>query len=233
MIEKRKPTLADLFTSHRFTLHDKYRAMVPLKIISGLQHKVAKATKYVFDDEASMRLGEVSRDIPELLVRESRFARAPYDLTWIELNSHVMWNAIYANRPDKLAMAAPDHANKIGMLIDGDMVFTVAGVYPKPNEITTHVAAFAYVLNGDPANWLDDNNNVNKVMSAFYWGSVADYIPMETLDEVSRNFGCYPVIENIEEAKKNGKLSILMDECVGDLRTIIATLLMLEPTEYH
>lgn len=233
-MEKRKPSLADLFTNHKFTLHDKYRAGIPLKMIGDLQAKVRKAKKYVFDDDASMRIGEVTRDIPDLLVRESRFARAPYELTWIEINSVAMWRAMYANNSNMLAEEHPDRAQRLGMIIDNDAAYLVAGVHEKPYESISHVAAFVYTLNGDPELWtmfgniVGDTNNskLREIMNGFYWGTTTRDLSDDVLYEASKHFSCHTIMENFATLKGQ-TVRALMAECNGDLRTIIAILLML------
>jgi hypothetical protein len=71
------------------------KLLLPRRIDArALQARIRRAERLVFDKEASMRVGEVIRDIPELLIEQIQFARAPFDLCWIEFQSEVLWQAI-------------------------------------------------------------------------------------------------------------------------------------------
>lgn len=237
MTEKRKPTLADAFINHRYTMHDRFRVKIPLKTIGDLQLKTMKAAKYVFDDQASMRVGEVIRDIPDLLLREARFARAPYDLTWIEWNSSLLWKTIYANQPDNLAKADPDHAERLAMIIDGSDAYCVAGgTAAQPNRLDMcYVTPFRYQLNCEPEMWSkiwgetglgSKDLRLHEILSNFFWGSTADDFPDGTLYDISQSFVFFPLLENYNTLGGQ-TFRTVMQECTGDLRTMIAILLML------
>lgn len=234
LTEKRKPSLADIFVNQRFD--NLSRARVPLKTIADIQVKVRRAKKYLFDDAASIRVAEVVRDIPELLIRESKFARAPYELTWIEFNSSLFWQTLHDD------VGHEDHARNIGILIDGDMVITITGGYPS-DPLTTMLTPFAYGLNTDPDQWrmlgapesnLKTSLTVKQIpidqfmqtVNRFYWGSTAASIPDEILNPISKNFSSWAIIERVLHLSEK-KLLFVMKECQGDLRNIIALLLML------
>lgn len=260
--ERRKPTLADAFVSRDFRLpHLKMGNVVKTlaefnfvspATIRRIQEKVVKADKFYFDNKASIRVADVIRDVPDLLVRESRFARAPCPLTWVEFNSTLLWRTIYRDRADMLAKEYPDHAARVGYLIDENEVYVVAGgMASDPDALhMCHVGCFSYglnvaeqllnVLTGTLKNLREemgikfDARYVLDFINQFFWGSTAEQLDQATLDDITSHFAFYPIYDS--EVVRHLKLETeLMNECVGDLRNIVAVLLMLNRpkiTEY-
>jgi hypothetical protein len=114
---KRQPLLADVFVGHNPKL-----SVVQQAVFDRIRNRVRSARRFVFDDAGLVRAAEVMRDIPELLIREQQFARAPYDLTWIEIGNFRLWgNVIVGREPD----ATSDE--QIGYLIDHGNVYVVSG----------------------------------------------------------------------------------------------------------
>ena len=233
---ERRPTLVDSFVAHRFTTGDPYARAIPMKLIKQLQGKAQRANKFVFDDAASIRMGDVVRDIPELMVRESQFARAPYGLTWVEFNSSLFWRTVYRDRPNKLALASPDHAARVGFIIDENDAYVIAGGTAGDPDHTMHLchpAPFVYELNTDQFERrlaqlnrpLYTQRRFFDWMNEFYWGSTAELLSREQLDAITRNF-CFSPIFDVERVSDETNTS-LAKECVGDLRNIIVCLLML------
>lgn len=127
--EKRRPTLADRFIHRKFS--DWERVVHP-KTIAQLQRSARAANRFVLTEAATLRIAQVIDSIPDLLIREQRFARAPYDLTWIEFPSHVLWNYMREQNPEAYEhqgrfgdLESSDHT--IGYLIDHERVNIVAG----------------------------------------------------------------------------------------------------------
>jgi len=83
--EKRAPTLADWFMFD----HDRF-TWVPNKVHDGVINRLRLARKFVLDENATRRIAEVIRDIPDLIAREHLFARPPFDVTWIEFPADIM-----------------------------------------------------------------------------------------------------------------------------------------------
>lgn len=238
--KERRPTLVDSFVSHRYTTGDPYTRAIPTKLIKQLQGKAQRANKFVFDDSASERMGDVVRDIPDLVVRESQFARAPYGLTWVEFNSSLFWRTVYRDRPNKLALAAPDHAARVGFIIDENDAYVIAGGTAEDPNHTMHLchpAPFVYELNTDqfekrlagmthPA--MRTSSGVNRFgqwINEFFWGSTAELLTKPQLDAITRNF-CFTPLFDVEGVSTK-VFNHLTSECVGDLRNIVVCLLML------
>ena len=128
---KREPTLADMFicVPRHKVLHGRNPKALPI-----LQDKVRRAEKIIFGEDASERLGEVLRDIPDLIVEQLQFARPPYDLCWVEFNSNTAWEVLESRQSDHSDMTR-DHL--VGALIDHNRVQPVSvgyngqiGVFP-------------------------------------------------------------------------------------------------------
>ena len=244
--EKRRPLLVDVFAHAKHFSNETYHDILLPKLIPTLQAKAMQARRFVLDDEASMRVGDVIRDVPDLLVRESQFARAPFPLTWIEISSSVMWHAIYRDRPDKQSLAAPDHAARIGILIDDNRVYMVAGgTAEEPDNLSIlHVCPYSYEMNTDLLDGVGydvmrhmgiDPENDDRFMRfarVLFWGSTCDDVPAGRLDEITRHFCYFPLFDPhrlraLDPKDYRQRLENLTAECIGDLRNIVAVLLMM------
>jgi hypothetical protein len=238
---KRSATLADAFIAHRYTAGDPNCNLIAPRVIERVQAKARQARRFVFDDDASRRIGDVVREIPDLIVREAQFARAPFPLTWVEYNSVAMWRSVYREQPHKLENEFPDHAARIGYLIEENEVYVVAGghaVTPEALNIV-HLGHFAYELNvvgRDRSQILRDEmarrgldaaseRHVRDWFNRFFWSSTADHLDDATLDALSNRFASYPLYDT--NGPLHGHMQQVMAECFGDLRNIIAILLML------
>src|ERR1051325_4521112 len=97
--EKRRPTVADRFLATRLAAHEQ---ILHPKAYEQIRNGVRNARKFVFDEDACRRIAHVVATIPDLLVREMQFARAPFDLTWIEWPSWYYWMALRDPNPGKV-----------------------------------------------------------------------------------------------------------------------------------
>src|SRR4051812_47582333 len=93
-IEKRNPTLADLFITHAENNKVLEHMLAKRQFTKAVKRKVQLAEKFIFDREASERVGTVLRDVPELLVEQIQFARPPFDLCWIEYDSDIIFEIL-------------------------------------------------------------------------------------------------------------------------------------------
>jgi hypothetical protein len=114
--EKRQPLLAD-----KFLLYKPTEFIVDRRIEDRVRSRLLSAKRFRLDWEATQRAASVMRDIPDLLIREQQFARAPYPVTWIEFPFEPWWREITHREP------APDADTEIGYLIDNDNVYVVSG----------------------------------------------------------------------------------------------------------
>src|SRR4051812_15459538 len=96
--EKRQPTLADRFLATRFTQHG---SLIDLSHTELTKRRLRSAHRFILDDEAAIRIATVARDLPELIIREHQFARAPFDLTWIEFPHEPIWRTVTGREPEE------------------------------------------------------------------------------------------------------------------------------------
>src|SRR4051812_29614118 len=85
----------------------------------GIQARIRRAERLVFDAEASARVGKVLHEIPELLIEQIQFARAPFDLCWIEYQSDVVWREVVGHTPDHTDLSRDV---VVGLLIDHNRI---------------------------------------------------------------------------------------------------------------
>lgn len=78
---------------------------------------IPSARRYVFDAEASARVGEFHREHLDLMIENVEFARPPFPTTYIEIDARAMWHGW---RPDQPALPTSD--TTIGFLAHGDAV---------------------------------------------------------------------------------------------------------------
>lgn len=72
-------------------LRDSYRTLWDWRPVAQL---LPKARRFLLNDEASHRLGEVIRDTEDLILEHHQFALPPYPVTYIEFNIDTMQRAL-------------------------------------------------------------------------------------------------------------------------------------------
>jgi len=237
--DKRQPTLADRFVAKRWPAHE--RVLLP-KAAEQIQRGVRNARKFVLDEEAAERIGNVVAEIPELIVREHQFARAPFDLTWIEWPSFHYWKALKDREPALYEWAGlygnEDTADYMtGYLIDHGRINVVAGGTMADKEVPPELTPMQYRLHTE---WpMDDQLEFcrrvgmsRRTIDQYLWGSsygqlsederrllrtynTAEFVPF---NPAHSGFAHYNANSTMESAARS---------CVGELRTVIALLLML------
>jgi len=236
--DKRLPLLADRFAYGNprdvFIYHP--------KAIAQMQRTVRAARKFVFDEDAARRVAKVVSTIPELLVREHRFARAPFDVTWIEWPAWAYWGALRDENPDAYdaagewgELSTSDHT--VGYLIDHGRINTFAGGTVEDPDIGAHLTPIQFRLHTE---WpVEDQIEFARLvgasrigLDAAMWGSSYDKLSWDD----RRALRDYNVMELVpfnregnayEKMMKDGAWEPSMRGAVGDLRTVIAILLML------
>jgi len=237
--EKRLPLLADRFLARRF---EPLERIIHPKAEDQIRRSVRNARKFVFDEDAARRVARVVIEVPDLLVREHRFARAPYDVTWIEWPSWAYWQTLRDHNPKAYEaqgtwgeLESADHT--VGYLIDHGRINTLAGgTVAKPNG-RIHITPIQYRLHTE---WpVEDQLEFCRLvgstrigLDAAMWGSTYDILSQDE----RRMLRAYNVVEPTpfnpvhvayNSLMKDGGLMPSMRGCVGDMRTVIAILLML------
>ena len=227
MTAKRESTLADRFLATRG--HD---ALIYMKkpFVEALLRKIRAAHKFVLDEDAATQVAHVVRDIPELLVRQHEFARAPFDLTWVEFPHWKFWREC-GNDPLNQDSTA-DHT--LGYLIDGNVVSVVTGGTVGEPMMAPLPGIFQYYLNSEwppdaLASFLQENGSIAEHLDRYLWGSTAERIDRETREKLRLRYqvGLCPVLKSPKADAYRDMLDVAFSGSIGELRNVIAILLML------
>lgn len=224
----RLPTLADRFVVKRFPAEKRY---ISQDTLDALQRKTRAARKFIFDDEAIKRVAHVIRDVPDLLVREYAFARAPFELTWIEFPHWTFW--LECNPKDHFDSKLADHT--IGFLIDHGTVSSVTGGTVADPTIGPYPAIIQYRLNTE---WPVTEQNAfaaigegtMDVLDRFLWGSTYNHLDKQTREELRGRSSVFqmPGLLNTDAANQvRATLATIHSRGAGEFRLILALLLML------
>jgi hypothetical protein len=229
----RPATLADRFIAKRFTADGPH--FVQAAVAAELQAKCRAAEKFVFDESGAAQIGEMAKTMPELLVREAPMAYPPYDLTWIEFPHWRYWQAVAS--PEEIAQnneqkwGTADHS--LGYLIDHGVVTVIPGgtigdplrepeIFPIQYHLQTPWTEAGAVEFCQMARISRD------LLDAYLWGSTLPHIPEGALGTVrqTNRLSILPLkphsVSWLDKHKRN-----LMVGCAGELRTILAFLVML------
>jgi hypothetical protein len=238
MTERRRPTLADRFI-HRKNLPVEY---MKTPVIEDMQRKTRAARKFVLDEDAAARVAEVVRDIPELLLREADFARAPFPLTWIEFPHWRFYEALHGVTVDD-----PTADQTVGYLIDGGKTSVVSGgtlgdplskTYPGVLQFNLNTAwseadykIFAAEGGGGTGGPEDEHG-----LDIYLWGSTINKMDTETISRLRQchSLSLLPLNRSRDADDLRRMLDEILKGSVGELRNIIAILLLLNrPTVSH
>ena len=198
----------------------------------SMQSRIRRAEKLVFDTDASTRVGEVLRDIPELLAEQIQFARPPFDQTWIEYNALALWHVIAPLGGDvRYSEDDMSYDTKVGLLIEHNRVTVV----PEAADGDIGVLGFIYHLNtewplSDQLDFCQKTGLSRAGIDQWLWGSVwnkfrdagrGDYI--RSLREICRVEIWFPP----GRALTPKSLAPAIRGSTGDFKNTIALLLLL------
>ena len=88
---------------------------------TSVRRKIVAARRFVLDERATIEFAEVVRDIPDLILREHQFAKAPFDLCWFELPFPPFYKIVSGQSTDE------DGDWQLGYLYDHGTVYAVSG----------------------------------------------------------------------------------------------------------
>lgn len=190
----------------------------------AVQARVRRAERLVFDASASARVGELIRDIPELLIEQVQFARAPFDLCWIEYQSDVTWEIVVGREGDQ---TDGDRDEVVGLLVDHNRV----NVFNRCYDGTIGMMPWVYHLNTE---WpLEDQlrfceaAKVSRLgIDTWLWGSTANALAEKGRYDALRVLRNTNMVEVIDESPNTTK-AILSGGAHGDFKNVIALLLAL------
>ena len=233
--ERRRPTLADRFVAKRYGHRDEY---MHRRVFGMLQGSVRAAHKFVLDANATTRIAHVVRDIPDLIIREFDFARAPFDLTWVEFPHDLFWREV--GNP---AEQQDDDADMtVGYLIDGNSISVIIGGTVGSPLSGPHPSILRFALNTE---WSDDEKTeysgaVSEVINSggdtgldqFYWGSTLAHMDQATRDRLrTRNrvtvWHPSPTARWTTADSFMDLVKMTIQGSIGELRNVVAIMLML------
>ena len=229
--EPRAPKLDGVSLADRF-LAQKWNPANQL-VHESVQHHVnslvRRARRIVFDETASRRVGEIGRSVPDLIAENQEFARAPYEVTWIEVDATALVGAT-APPPEDIPADA-----KVGWLIEGNSVYTI----PMDHRYDANLMPFLYKLGVD---WsLESQLAVSAQLAhsrtnldAFFWGgAITDIKDPDRNVRALRARNAVEVLPIADYMKKRSQeelrigLNSLSMNAAGDLRNILTCLLVL------
>lgn len=226
--EKREPTLADMFISQDPNKNDIITGPINTKqFISGLQHRMRMAEKFVFDTSASERVGLVLRDVPELLIEQIQFARPPFERCWIEYELDPIFDLLNPGENNPIDQTRD---KKIGMLIDHNRILVVSQTHN--HELA--ILPFAYHLNTEWAlkDQLDfcDKLKISRLqIDMWLWGALgAKFLNEGKIDYLRtlRDTNMAELLIDQQELSFEAA-SRMINATAGDFKNHIAILLML------
>lgn len=229
----KQPTLFDQVLA----LPDTKLHMKTAKEARSIQARVRRAEKLVFDTEASRRVGTVLRDVPELLVEQIQFARAPFDHCWIEYNALAMWQVLAPPGKDvRWGPSDRDYDTQVGLLVEHNRVTVVS----RSASGDIGVVGWVYHLNtewplSDQLDFCNKTGLSRTGIDQWLWGSVwnkfrdagrTDY--MHALRDTNKAEFWY------DFPPKRERAVAAMRGSTGDFKNVVALLLMLnQPSATH
>jgi hypothetical protein len=224
-MKTRPSTLADRFVATPLNkmLNPMNSGLIRLRNVAHhAQTKTKTAEKFVFDAEASQRVGTVLRDIPELLVEQIQFARAPFDLCWIEYDSDEIFKIL---NPEQHGPSDRTRDINVGLLIDQNRIVVVV----EDDRGGVGVMPFVYHLNTewplvDQLRFCDLVRTSRLGIDMWLWGSVANKFRQEGKSDYLRILRDTTMVEPLFDTDK---MAYVLDVSMGDFKNHLAILLLL------
>jgi hypothetical protein len=210
------------------------------------------AKRFVFDDEASMRLGEFIRDRQDIWFNHRQFALPPYPVTYIQLNIDNVLKAIGAGTTADISLEAKRYRDmEAAYLIDDNMIYPMArgsrGSYAPRHDSSVKggISLFRYEIKksrvctcrpiffGEPLYPDDKFDHVARAMlllGSSYNNMVEDYVPFLHDYVIHLNLD-----KDRHEAlgrKKREENFKLIFSSAGDFRVILAALMLLNQQKH-
>lgn len=218
-MEKRGPILADRVAAG-------FRSMWDRRLDERLRQRIRNARRFVLDEAAAIRLGEVIRDVPDLIVKHSEFARQPFDLMWVELPHPPLFQTVTGRASDSTA------DTEVAYLYDHGTVYSfVGGSRDRPNRQPGVVPA-VYHLH-EPWALADqlafvDRFSVSRIhLDGFLWGESFHKLDDATKRQLRAQHSCEIILRKEFENHGPERFEALLNGSSGDLRNMVAILLLL------
>lgn len=222
MLNERKPPppLADRFRHARPDPRHDYKPGV----IDLVKRKLLNARRFVLDADAARRYGEVVRDIPDLILREHQFARAPFDTCWFEIPFPVFYETVTGNPIDEYGDW------EVGYLIDHETAYVIVGGTVIERDVLPQLMPLAFHLH-EPWEVADQLAVAKAAMTsriqldAFLWGETYEKLDQDQQRALRAAHSCTSLVMPGERSWRFLKAHI--EHGTGDLRNIIALMLLM------
>ncbi len=221
MVEPRKPLLIDELMNTVLRIGPE--TLLPSDKVGErgtLVNALRASRRFVFDADATRRVGEVIRDIPEHIVRNSEFAVAPFDHMWIEFPFPILHETIAGKEPSEEA------AERSAFLITQGLAIHVWG-----GRRMHEMLPIAYLLNEptppDKEQEIAERLGISRIgLDGFFWGSTWSRLDATERREIrSRHSVLLPAYASGRWS--DSALAAYASESTGAFRNLITMLLML------
>jgi len=215
------------------------------RTLEQVERGIRTARKYVFDEDACIKIANIVMSEPKLLIREHHLAIAPFDQTWIEWPSWHYWMHIrkalghdkwyHPGGTDSYEETA-DY--EVGYLIDNGRVNVIsAGKPSNPLGDTPRLSPIQYRLHTE---WpIEDQldfcrrSTLSRIgIDGWFWGSTWSELSEDERvilrgNNVAEVMPLNPAHPGYKIWNDDGGVMDMVRGSTGDLRTIIALLLVL------
>jgi hypothetical protein len=195
--------------------------LLPKQLHNHIHNSMTSARRFVLTENAAIRSAQVMRTLPDLMVEASRFARAPFDLTWIEFPFRAFYQELTQTSPDL------DCDATVGYFIDHGRVYCASST-----QDATARPLFMPIVYGLNEEWpIDEQLDFCSRMKVsrlgcdqFMWGSTYNFLNEDQRRQMRAQHSMHLLADR--RFDHNG-LTDMMNSAVGDLRTIVGLLLLL------
>ena len=236
---KRQPLLADVYLAQGDD------PAIETKVARRAFDALLEAKRFVFDREACVYLGEMIRDVPEVIAHGQDFAIPPFKTMWIELPYfRDFFRVVTSKEPDA------DADERVGYLFDGPRVYCFAEAtgrdYGAGFKRSCGINPIRYRLNqpftaAEEAAVLQAIGQQAPILDLYYWGETASYWLHGEKDlYTGRKYSYKPELMDLRANHSFDFVSKVLDlkqgwerfynGSAGDLRNIIAVLVFLNQT---
>lgn len=220
MDEKPKPLLADRFLATTPT-HD---FLVSRKVADRVRARLRAARVFSLDGAAVDRFADVVRELPELVVRQHEFARAPFDTCWFEFDYRRFWERVTGRTADA------DSDSLLGYLVDHGTVHAVAGgTLAEPNA-TPRIVPVSYHLHepwsaAEQSEFLAKTRTDGFQLDAFLWGESVLHLDRATRTAMREGNSCQLLTP--PRIPAHDAFMSFIQGASGDMRNVVALLLLM------
>lgn len=218
---KRERTLADAFVAGS---PKNTQNLVVNSVMESVRNRVRfGARRFVFDETATARAATILRDIPELIIEQARFARPPFDTTWIEIDHRALIRVIQPQY-----VMTEDSDKNLGFLVDQGSVYVIV-----TDSKTTGLGPFRYDLNVDwplqeQIKFAESVGTSRGQLDEFFLGATINDLRLkEDLLRVLRSHNRVSLLPLTRKDLSRDELNTILTASYGDLRILIAFLLIL------